>query len=59
MALIPDQEAKVPHDSWPKNQNINNSNNIVTNSIKILKMTHIQKIIIINKTEKNKSWLYL
>ena len=30
-------EAKIPHASWPKNQNINNRSNIVTNSIKTLK----------------------
>ena len=28
---------------WPKNQNINNRSNIVTNSIKTLKMAHIKK----------------
>ena len=37
---IPDLGAKIPHASEPKNQNINN---IVTNSIKNLKMVHIKK----------------
>ena len=31
---VPDVGAKIPHTSWPKNQNVNNRNNIVTNSIK-------------------------
>ena len=37
---IPGQGAKIPHASWPKNQN---RSNIVTNSIKTLKMVHIKK----------------
>ena len=36
--------AKIPHASWPKNQNIKNRSTIVTNSIKTLKMIHIKKI---------------
>ena len=39
---IPGQGAEIPHASWPKTQNINRSN-IVTNSIKTLKMVHIFK----------------
>ena len=41
--LIPGQAAKIPHTSWPKNQNMNRSN-IVTDSVKTLKMVHIKKI---------------
>ena len=40
--MIPGQEAKIPHVSWPKNQIIKNRSNIVTNSIKTLKMVHIK-----------------
>ena len=36
---IPGQRAKIP---LPRNQNINR-NNIITNSIKTLKMVHIKK----------------
>ena len=39
---IPGQEAKIPHGSGPKNQNINRSN-IVTNSIKTLQMVTLKK----------------
>jgi len=39
---IPDQEAKIPHGSWPKNQNIKRST-ITTNSIKTLNVVHIKK----------------
>ena len=42
-SLIPGQGPKVPHASWPKTQNIHNCSNIVTNSIKSLKMIHIKK----------------
>ena len=38
--LIPDQGTKIPRASWPKNHNINNRSNIVTNSVKALKMIH-------------------
>ena len=46
--LIPGQEAKIPHASWEKNKNIKKKkkkerNNIVTNSIKILKIVYIKK----------------
>ena len=34
--MIPDQGAR-PQVFWPKPQNINNTSNIVTNSIKTLK----------------------
>ena len=43
VGLIPGWGAKIPHASRPKNQNIKRSN-IVTNSIKTLKMVHIKKI---------------
>ena len=44
-SLIPG--AKIPQASWLKNQNIKNSrSNIVTNSIKTLKMVHIKKKIL-------------
>ena len=33
----PGREAKIPHVLQPKNRNINNRNNLVTNSIKTLK----------------------
>ena len=39
---IPDQGYKIPHALGPKNQNAKKSN-IVTNSIKTLKMVHINK----------------
>ena len=32
--LNPGQGVKIPHASWPKNQNINNRINIVTKSIR-------------------------
>ena len=38
----PHQGTKIPHALWTKKQNIKRSN-IVTNSIKILKMVHIKK----------------
>ena len=40
---IPGWGAKIPHASWPKNQNIQQKQYCVTNSIKIVKMVHIQK----------------
>ena len=43
VGLIPGQGAKTPHAPQPKNQNINNRSNNVTNSIKTLKMGHIKK----------------
>ena len=39
--LISGQEAKFPHALWPKNQNI--KQNIVTNSIKTLKIATSKK----------------
>ena len=39
--LISGQEAKIPHALWPKNQNI--KQNIVTNSIKTLKIATSKK----------------
>ena len=41
---IPGRGTKMPHASQPKNQNLKNRSNIVTNSIKTLKMVHIKKI---------------
>ena len=46
---LPGQGAKIPHDWQPKNQNIKHRNNIVTNSIKALKMVHSKK----KKKKKN------
>ena len=40
---IPVGETKIPHASGPKNQNIKNRSNIVTNSIKTLKIVHMKK----------------
>ena len=37
---IPGRGVKIPHALWPKNQNIKQSD-IITNSIKTLKMVHI------------------
>ena len=37
------QETKIPHVSLPKNQNINNRNNLVTDSIKTLKWSTYKK----------------
>ena len=53
--LIPGQGAKIPHASWPKNQNIKNRSNVVTNSISTLKMVHIKKkkSLIEKKTDQN------
>ena len=42
-SLIPGWRAKIPHASWPQNQNINNKSNIITNSIKTLKVIHVRK----------------
>ena len=39
---IPGRATKIPHASWPKNQRMK-QNNIVTNSVKTLKMVHIGK----------------
>ena len=36
------QGIKIPHISWPKNQN-RKQNNTVTKSVKSLKMVHIKK----------------
>ena len=40
---FPGQRTKIPHASWPKNQNINKRSNIVTNSIMTFKMVYIKK----------------
>ena len=44
MCPNPSQGSKIAHDSQPKNDNINNRRNILTNSIKNLKMVHIKKL---------------
>ena len=51
VGLIPGQALKVPHASWPKNQNMKSRSNIVTNSIKTLEMVHVKK----KKKKKHKS----
>ena len=43
VSLIPGQGAMIPHATWSKNQNRNNRSNIVTNSVKTLKIIHINK----------------
>ena len=49
MGSIPGQRAKIPHASGQKTkqnktkQNMNNKSDIITNSIKTLKMVHIKK----------------
>ena len=40
---VPGQEAKIPHATISKHQNIKNRQNTVTNSIKTLEMVHIKK----------------
>ena len=40
---IPGWGAKIPHASWPKNQNIKQKSNIVPNSIKTKNGTHQKK----------------
>ena len=44
---IPGQGAKIPHASWPKNQN---RNSIATNSIKTFKMVKKKKIVAEHKS---------
>ena len=39
--LIPGWEAKISHASWPKKKKQKNRSNVVTSSIKTLKMVHI------------------
>ena len=41
--LIPTQGAKIPHALWPKNKNINNGRNTVTNLTKTIKNGPLQK----------------
>ena len=45
---IPGQGVKIPHASWPTNQNLKQKK-FVTNSIKTLKMVHIKKNLKNNK----------
>ena len=47
---IPGQEDTIPHVSWPKNQDINNSSSIVTNSIDFKNSSHQSKAKQTNKT---------
>ena len=39
---FPDEGAKIPYASWPKNHSMKNRSNIATNSIKTLKMVPFQ-----------------
>ena len=49
--------AKILHASWSKHQHIkNNRSNMVTNSIKTLKMVHIKKNFIFKKTCFRVEW---
>ena len=41
---IPGWGARIPHASWPKNQNLNNGSNIVVTSKRLLKMAHSKMI---------------
>ena len=52
-ASILGQRAKMPRASWPKHQNIQNRSNVITNSIKTLKMVHIKNIL---KKISKKNW---
>ena len=52
---IPAQNAKIPHASWPKKQNINNRGNIVTTSIKTLKIEKY-KTSLKEKKKKSPCW---
>jgi len=47
---VPTQGAKIPHALWPKNKNINNRRNTVTNLTKTIKNGPLQK----NLKEKKK-----
>ena len=55
MASIPGWGAKILHDLWPKQQNLikKKRSNIVTNSIKNLKILHIKEIL--KKKKKRRS----
>ena len=39
---IPGWGARIPHASRPRNQNIKNRGNVVTDLVKTLKMVHIK-----------------
>ena len=43
VALIPGWGVKIAHVSWPKKSKHKNRSNIVTGSMKTLKMVHIKK----------------
>ena len=49
---IPGQVAKISHPSQRQNQNINSRSNIVTDSIKTLKMVRIKKKKTLKKRKK-------
>ena len=53
MGSVPGLEAKIPYASQPKNHNKSNRSNIVTTSIKTLKMIHIQKKVL-NKVKRTR-----
>ena len=57
--LTPCRGAEIPHASWPKTKKketkTENRSNIVTNSMKILKMVHIKKIL----KKKKSVWCYV
>ena len=44
VSSIPGQGTKIPHASWPKNQNMKNRSHIVTNSVKTLNMAHTRRL---------------
>ena len=48
-------ELRILHALWPKKQNINNRSNSVTNSVKALKLVHIEKKNLLKK--KKKLWI--
>ena len=52
--LIPGQGAKIPHVLWSKKKTHKNRSNIVTNSIKTLKMVYNNNQKSLQK--KNKMW---
>ena len=54
---VPGWRAKIPHASWPKNQNMKNRSNIVTNSIKTLKWSTFLKKKLSLKNNRNEIYL--
>ena len=51
--LIPGWELRFPYVSWPKNQKINKTETIVTNSINGFKKELLFKISLMKKERKN------